>query len=122
MAGCVSLGKQRCQLKSKHYAKFIIAILVCFTNGAVFAHGGTRSFLLSGDEALLAPPSTTFSLELARMKLDAPRFHANPPTNGYAAQSTEADLADLRSALRRSGMPAAESQLVLEDYESARLK
>ena len=56
------------------------------------------------------------------MKLDPPRFHANLPTNGYAAQSTEADLADLRAALQKSRLPASESDAVLEGYAAARQK
>jgi hypothetical protein len=112
-------------VKSKNYEKFIVALLVCFAGGAVFAHGGYyfHSFLLSGDDALLAAPCTTFSFELARMKLDPPRFHARPPTtNSYLEQSTEADLADLRSALRKSGLSADERKRVLDGYGTARLK
>src|SRR5579871_210886 len=115
------MGKPRCQLKTKSYEKIIVAMLVCLTSSAAFAYR-LQSFLLTGDEALLVPPVTTFSLELERLKLDPPRFHAVPPTNGYAGQSTEADLADLGSALRKSGMAKSERDRVLEDYGKAREK
>src|ERR1051326_4103164 len=58
-----------------------------------------------GDEALLAAPIANFDGELDRIKLPQPKFRAVVATNDYLTQSTEADLADLRAALRKTGMP-----------------
>lgn len=62
--------------------------------------------LESGEAALLTAPIARFRDELIRMHLATSRFAAKPATNGYAAQSLEAEIADLGAALRQADVPA----------------
>src|ERR1051325_1813746 len=55
-----------------------------------------------GEEALLAAPIADFDQEMERLKLPPAKFTALITTNDHLTQSTEADLADLRAALRKT--------------------
>src|SRR5512142_582465 len=61
--------------------------------------------LTQGDQAVLVAPEGNFAAELARMNLGHAPFRAIPPEgrDRYAAQSIEAELADLRRALKQAG-------------------
>ena len=81
------------------------------------------NWLLSlGDHAVLVAPEGSFGAELARMDLVPARFLAIPPgrTESYSEQSMEADLADLRRALKQSGMAEAEAGGICSEHQGQR--
>jgi hypothetical protein len=81
------------------------------------------NWLLSlGDHAVLVAPEGSFAAELARMDLVPTRFLAIPPerTESYSDQSLDADLADLRRALKQSGMAEAEAGLICSEHQGQR--
>jgi LysM repeat protein len=63
--------------------------------------------LTQGDQAVLVAPEGNFAAELARMDLGRMRLRALPPepASSYFAQSTQAELADLRRALKQADTP-----------------
>src|SRR5580698_4259190 len=69
-----------------------------------------NALLLDGDKAVLGAPVADFRLELARMGLRTPQFQDVRATNGYPAQTADADIDDLRAALKQAGTPDAEME------------
>ncbi len=81
------------------------------------------NWLLSeGDQAVLVAPQGDFAAELARMNLARPRVHAIAPKipGAYSAQSLEADLADLRRALKQAGTPDPAATIVCSEHQRQR--
>jgi len=84
--------------------------------------------LADGDHAVLAAPNGNFAAELARMNLGRPRIRAVAPetANGYVsssqylAQSAEAELADLRLALKRGQATEAETSRICREHQAQR--
>jgi hypothetical protein len=79
-----------------------------------------NTMLDGGDAAVLAAPVADFFRELERMKLPAPVFQAYETTNSYAEQSLEADLSDLRTALKKAKVATKEKETILEKYRTER--
>ena len=75
-----------------------------------------------GDDAVLAAPTASFDRELQRMQLKPGSFVAVPATNDYANQTIEADLADLRSALRKTDLSKTAREEIVSNYETQRSK
>ena len=73
-----------------------------------------------GVDALLAAPVADFSRELERMHLMPAKFQAVIPTNDYTTQTIEADLADLRGALRKTELTKAGRERIVSNYQIAR--
>jgi hypothetical protein len=90
----------------------------------VFACGPDfpNTLLDGGDKAVLTAPVADFKRELDRMKLLPPGFRANPATNSYLQQTVEADLMDLRAALRKAGVPTKQKEAILQAYRTEREK
>jgi hypothetical protein len=78
--------------------------------------------LAQGDQAVLVAPEANFAVELASMDLGRPRFHAIPlkEKRDYDGQSAEAELADLRKALKQAGTTAAEIERICNEHEQQR--
>lgn len=78
--------------------------------------------LAQGDQAVLVAPEGNFAAELARMNLGRARVRAIPPEarGGYATQSLQAELADLRRALKQAGAPAPEAGRICGDHQRQR--
>ncbi len=78
--------------------------------------------LTQGDQAMLVAPEGNFPAELALMNLGRPAVRAIPPEphGGYAAQSAEAELADLRQALKLAGTPGPEAGLICAEHRRQR--
>jgi tetratricopeptide (TPR) repeat protein len=111
-------------LKSKNHDVFTLTILIWAGASRLLACGPDfpNNLLDGGDAAVLTAPVLNFSRELERMKLVPARFEANPATNGYAPQTTEADLADLGAALRKAKVSPDEQERILKEYRAAREK
>lgn len=73
-----------------------------------------------GDEAVLAAPIADFNRELERIHLLPAKYQAVLTTNDYASQTVEADLADLRAALRKAELSKTERERIVSDYQVAR--
>jgi hypothetical protein len=114
----------RCKLKSKNYEVFTLAVVICVGAGRLLACGPNfpNTLLDGGDAAVLTAPVLNFSRELERMKLVPARFTANPATNGYGTQTTEADLTDLHRALTKAKVATEERERILKEYRAEREK
>jgi hypothetical protein len=77
-----------------------------------------------GDEAVLVAPYASFFREIERMQLVTSRHIAKPLTNdqSYAEQTSDADLEDLRAALRKAGVGTKERSAIVKRYEIERTK
>ena len=73
-----------------------------------------------GDDAVLAAPIASFDRELKRMQLEPGDFEAVPATNDYAIEAVEADLSDLRSALRKTKLSDDEREEIISNYRTQR--
>lgn len=71
---------------------------------------------------MLAAPLGDFRAELQRIQLLPAPFESRPATNGHAEQTLEADLADLRAALRKAGHSTEQRRDLLERYSAEREK
>jgi hypothetical protein len=71
---------------------------------------------------VLVAPEGNFASELARMNFGQSRVRAMPPEvpGGYGAQSMEAELAELRRALKQAGTQASESSLICSEHQRQR--
>jgi tetratricopeptide (TPR) repeat protein len=77
-----------------------------------------------GDEALLAAPIADFDRELLRIRPLPADIQASLTTNGpidYTGHTIEADVADLRGALRKAGLSKAEGERIVLNYQDARV-
>ena len=80
-----------------------------------------NSLLAQGDQAVLVPPEGNFAAELAFMNLGRARVHAIPPEReDYAAQSMEAELSDLRKALKQAGTRPPDIEFICNEHQRQR--
>jgi len=75
-----------------------------------------------GDDAVLAAPIADFNRELERIHLLPANFHAVLTTNDYAIQTIEADVEDLRRALRKTELTKAECERIVLNYQNVRVQ
>ena len=80
-----------------------------------------NTLLDRGDAAILTAPEAVFSDELARMKLVATPFQAQPTDNPPLA-TLDAELADLRAALTSAGVSPETLSRILQQHRNERLK
>jgi hypothetical protein len=83
------------------------------------------NWLLSqGDQAVLVAPKGNFAAELARLKLGRPAVRAVPPGEQQICfdQSTEAEVADLRKALKQAKTGAGEVSRICLEHERERVR
>jgi len=78
--------------------------------------------ILDGDAALLRAPVADFEKELRRIRLIPEKFEAQPATNGYAKQTFEIDVMELRLALKKGGHSSERIRDIVERYSIARQK
>ena len=76
--------------------------------------------LLNADEAVRVAPEASFRKELQRMKLVASPLQAKPGND--PADTTAAELADLKAALDLAGVAASQRDAILEVHGAERLK
>ena len=81
-----------------------------------------NNLLDGGDAALLSAPVADFERELARLNLAPRRFTALPVTNGFAAQTFDAEMADLAAALKQAKVSPEESARIVEGHRVNRKK
>ena len=75
-----------------------------------------------GDDAVLAAPVSDFYQELDLMRLGPPAFHANIATNTFADETMNAEIGDLRAALKKFDVPGDESEKIIAQHLAARAK
>ena len=86
------------------------------------------NFLLAeGDHAVLVAPEGDFAGELARMDLARTRVHAVPMVGGrdagdYAAQSADAEIADLHEVFARTKVGEEEANRIARQHRQERQK
>lgn len=78
--------------------------------------------LNEGDSAVLVAPVASFAAELRRMHLVDPRFPTFLPTNGYAAQTLDAEMNDLQAALDRADVHQADLARIVQHHQEERRK
>src|SRR5260370_6686060 len=96
----------------------------------LFARGPDfpNSLLDQGDAAVLVAPVANFTAELERMKLVASKFKAVPAPehldgkDDFAAQASDAEMADLAVALSRAKIPDEESERMQTAHAAVRHK
>ena len=98
-------------------AVLIAAHAVFFSNSAY-----ASTLLDRGDRAVLDAPKARFQLELKRIDLPAPQFHAVIATNDDETATTDAENDDLRAALKKAGTAASEVQDILDQQKIQREK
>ncbi len=81
-----------------------------------------NNLLDRGDEAVLVAPLADFARELERLKLATCRFDYVRATNGYAAQTCDAEMLDLTAALKRAKVSPEESARIIEGHRVNRQK
>ena len=118
----------RCNLNLKNSKAaggcFILLGIIFSQATPAFACGSNfpNEMLDRGDDAVLAAPIADFNRELERIHLLPANFTAVLTTNDYASQTTDADLADLRAALRKTELSKAERERIISDYQTARIQ
>lgn len=115
----------RCKLKFESSLVFLVAAGL----GPVLACGPDfpNNLLSGGDAAVLAAPESSFARELMRMNLGWSRFQAMPlplhaGDSSYAGQTLDAELADLKAALRAAQVPKEEADRILTSHQAERQK
>lgn len=106
----------------KSYRFYVLVFVL--VGGPLLACGPNfpNMLLNGGDGAVLVAPVANFRAELERMDLVNPRFPTLLPTNGYAAQTLDAELKDLRLALSRREIPLADLESIVERHQGEREK
>lgn len=99
-------------------------LVIVLIGGPLLACGPNfpNMLLNAGDRALLVAPVANFSAELERMRLARPRFKTLLPTNGYPAQTWDAEQTDLQTALALKGIPKHSLERILERHAQERKK
>jgi len=75
-----------------------------------------------GDAAVLVAPVANFYHELDRMQIATPQFTAVLPTNSYADETLQTELADLRVALKKSAKSTNETEQIVTAHLAERAK
>jgi hypothetical protein len=111
------------KLIRKRRAVLLITLALCIPLLACGPWFPNR-LLDGGDEAMFIAPYASFFREIERMQLVSSSLVARSLTNNqsYAEQTTDADLEDLRVALRRAGVGTKERSAVVKRYEAERAK
>src|SRR4051812_11030670 len=106
-AGCGWRKKRRCKLRFRRIKKLIgAAALLPWLGVSVWACGGgyfPDCYLCLGDAPMLWAPTANFANEIARLKLAKMPFVFKENETWGAEQTAETDVAELRTALLKSG-------------------
>jgi hypothetical protein len=114
-------------LKSKSFsAAIVLAVAVSGFAINTFACGPDfpNNLLDDGDHAVLQPPVADFQRELERMKIKPAGLRAVPLPDGqsYSGQSTEAEMADLDTALQRAKASGELAKVIMQAHLAERMK
>ncbi len=98
-----------------------LVLIACLLVAAASpVHAAYRGDLLDGrDRTVLHPPATVFESEIRRLPPPEVGWSYKPATNSVARQSIDAELADLRTALRVAG--TREPETIIKAHEDQRL-
>ena len=80
---------------------FLALLCLAATQARACGPDFPNNLLDSGDYAVLVAPRVRFGEELERMQLVQTRWHAVINTSDYPQETADAELADLRAALKR---------------------
>ena len=110
-------------MKSKSFKAALLAPLF-FSVSPLLACGPwfPNNMLDRGDQAVLVAPVANFYHELDRMQLSPPRFHAVTSTNSFAEETLQAEISDLRDALKRAHRSTNEIEQIVTGHLAERLK
>ncbi len=99
----------------------LLLLIACVLVGTASpVRAGHRGDLLHGqDRAVLHPPATVFESEMLRLPPLEVGFRYRPAINSFTRQSIDAELADLRTALRIAG--TREPETIVRAHEAQRL-
>ncbi|MGH7939882.1 MAG: hypothetical protein ACREFR_02270, partial [Limisphaerales bacterium] len=102
----------------------VVFFVVCLAAFRLSACGDffPNNLLNGGDDAVLAAPVADFDHEMQRMHLGTNAFLAVTTTNSYAKESTDAELDDLRAALKKMDAPASTVDSILKAHQGERGK
>ncbi len=100
----------------------VLLALLCLAARSTRACGPDfpNHLLGAGDYAVLVAPGVSFGDELERMQLIPTRWRAVFSTNDYPQEAADAEIGDLRAALRRSKTPAAEIERIVSAHRVQR--
>jgi LysM repeat protein len=97
---------------------FFVGISSLLACGPLFA----KNMLDRGDESVLVAPTIDFYQELKRIPMSLTPVHAVTSTNSYSEETTEAELADLRAALRAATKSSNEVDRIVLGHAEQRMK
>ncbi len=111
-------------MKLKHFRAPALFLIFCVAALRVLPCGVffPNNLLNGGDAAVLAAPVANFEQELERMQLATNSFHAVITTNSFGKDSTDAESADLRAALKQMGTPASTAETILKAHQLERVR
>jgi hypothetical protein len=100
----------------------LLLALLCLAATRVQACGPDfpNNLLDSGDYAVLGAPTVLFSRELERMQLVQTHWRACLATNDHPQESMDAELVDLRAALKKLKTPPEEITRICEAHQVQR--
>lgn len=117
--------KSKSKVWSRAVAVLVAGMLVG-TKACADSPCSPRVLLNKGDDGVLTPPEASFSHEIRRIKIAAGGFTAKPPPSSHARselrsqRTAEAELDDLRAALRRLKTPKAELERIVAAHAAER--
>lgn len=122
----VNFGRNRKRFPSGEIAGRLMLVALLFLSVPRAANGCGPFFpnalLSSGDDALFTAPVADFRRELELLQLAPSRFDHVAATNGYAAQTCDAELADLATALQRAQVPGVTAAPIIAAHRKNRDK
>lgn len=109
--------------KSKVWSRAVtvlVAGMLVGTKACADSPWSPRVLLSKGDDGVLTAPEAWFSHEVRRIRIASPQFTAKTTTLRHAEQTMEAELSDLRAALRKLKTPKAEMERIVAAHASER--
>jgi tetratricopeptide (TPR) repeat protein len=76
--------------------------------------------LMDGDETLLRAPFSNFDIEINRIRTPGAGFQAVLSTDGLPKQTAATEIIDLAAALEKSGLPTADRERVMLEFQAVR--
>jgi hypothetical protein len=98
----------------------LVAGMLVGTKACADSPWSPRVLLNKGDDGVLTPPEAWFRHEIGRIKIAAPQFMAKPAPFSRVEGTTEAELSDLRAALRKNRTPKGQLESIVAAHAAER--